>query len=258
MRTTSNPVVRRLLVSTSSTPAPAGADNDTGRRRRLRLRAAVGTERPLTVDDVVTKTAIALGIVLVAAVLTAVLGLSVLLAPAALAALGLTVYSLIRPRPVAAVTIGYSVAEGIVLGSVVETFEAAYDGIVTQAVIGTCGVFVGMLIVYRTRILRVTPKLAQWVFAAVIGVLVLSGVNAFATLVFGTDLGIRGGGVLSIVFSLVFIAVAAASLLLNFRAADQMIHLGVSEKWAWYLAFGLVANLVWLYLEILWLLASFR
>jgi uncharacterized YccA/Bax inhibitor family protein len=253
VRTTSNPVIRNLLVataaSTSSSTAPAG------KRRRFQLRAATGAERPLTVDDVVTKTGIAAAIVLASAVLAAVLDLSLLLVPAALAGLGLMLYSLFRPRPAPGITIGYSIAQGVVLGLVVEMFESVHPGVATQAVLGTGGVFAGMLVIYRTRILRVTPKFVQWGIAAIFGSLALLLVNLTAFAAFDTDLGIRGGGALSITLSLVFIAIAAVSLLLNFHAADQMIRLGVSEKWAWYLAFGLIGTLVWLYLEILWLLA---
>jgi uncharacterized YccA/Bax inhibitor family protein len=137
-----------------------------------------------------------------------------------------------------------------------------------QAVIGTCGVCFSILLVYKTRVLRVTPKITRWIIGAALGAIVLMTVDVAALLVFHTDLGASSGSVLSIVLTTVFIAIAALSLLLNFDAADQMIRLGVSEKWAWYLAFGLIATLVWLYLvwlylvwlylEILWLLSYFR
>lgn len=255
MRTTSNPVIRQLLVATSASTSSSALVAPTGKRRRFQLRQATGTERPLTVDDVVTKTGIALAIVLASAVLTAVLDLSLLLAPALLAGLGLTLYSIFRPRPAPGIAISYSIAEGVVLGAVTELFESVHPGVATQAVLGTAGVFAGMLVIYRTRVLRVTSKFTQWAMAAVFGSLALVLMDVIAVAVFDTDLGIRGGGALSIVFCVVFIAIAAVSLLLNFNAADQMIRMGVSEKWAWYLAFGLIGTLVWLYLEILWLLA---
>ena len=82
-------------------------------------------------------------------------------------------------------------------------------------------------------------------------------VNLVAGL-FGGDLGLRDGGPLAIIFSLVVIGVAAFSLLLDFDMADEAIRRGAPAKFAWYIAFGLLVTVVWLYLEILRLLSYFR
>jgi uncharacterized YccA/Bax inhibitor family protein len=127
-----------------------------------------------------------------------------------------------------------------------------------QALIGTFGVFAGMLIVYKTGAIRVTPKLTRWVVGALFGVLTLMLVNLVASFFHPGGLGLRDGGAMAIVFSLVVIGVAAFSLLLDFDMADEAIRRGVAPKFAWYIAFGLLVTVVWLYLEILRLLSYFR
>jgi uncharacterized YccA/Bax inhibitor family protein len=126
-----------------------------------------------------------------------------------------------------------------------------------QALIGTFGVFAGMLVIYKTGAIRVTPKLTRWVVGAAIGVLVLMLANLVASF-FGVNLGLRDGSGLAIVFSLVIIGIAAFMLLLDFDSADEAIRRGAPAKFAWYIAFGLLVTIVWLYIEILRLLSYFR
>ncbi len=109
--------------------------------------------------------------------------------------------------------------------------QPVYPGIVAQAVIGTLGVFAGMLVVYKTGAIRVTPKLTRWIVGAMFGVLALMLVNLVASL-FGFNTGLRDGGPLAIVFSLVVIGVAAFSLLLDFDMADEAIRRGAPPKTA--------------------------
>src|SRR6185312_7668553 len=130
--------------------------------------------------------------------------------------------------------------------------------LISQAVLGTLGVFFGMLVVYKTGAIRVTPKLTRMLIAGLIGVVVLSLGN-FVLAMFnvggGEGLGLRSGGPLAIIFSLVCIGLAAFSFLVDFDAADQMIRAGAPEKAAWGIALGLTVTLVWLYIEILRLLS---
>jgi uncharacterized YccA/Bax inhibitor family protein len=118
-----------------------------------------------------------------------------------------------------------------------------------------------MLVVYKTGAIRVTPKFTRMVVAALFGavflmlgnlVLAMFGVGG------GTGLGLRSGGPVAIIFSLVMIGIAAFSFLIDFDAADQMIRAGAPEKAAWGIALGLTVTLVWLYLEILRLLSYFQ
>lgn len=221
--------------------------------------AATGT-RYLTMDDVVAKTGISfLVTVLTAAAVWALPGQTAwgLALPAVLVAfvLGLVIAFKQIASPVA--TLAYGALYGVALGAISEAFNTLYEGIVMQALIGTFGVFAGMLVVYKTGAIRVTPKLTRWVLAAGIGVLVLMLANLVAGF-FGANLGLRDGSGLAIAFSLVVIGVAAFFLLLDFDAADEAIRRGAPAKFAWYIAFGLLVTVVWLYLEILRLLSYFR
>ena len=152
----------------------------------------------------------------------------------------------------------YSVAEGIALGGIAGLINLQYPGIAFQALIGTVGVLVGMLVVYKTGAVRVTPRFTKWLMGALIGVVVLMLVNLVAGFFIPGGFGLRDGGPLAIIFSLVVIGVAAFSLLLDFDMADQAVRAGAPAKFAWYIAFGLMTTLVWLYIEILRLLTYLR
>jgi len=220
-------------------------------------RAGAG-ERPLTVDDVATKTAVTGGVALAAGVLTAISGLYVLVLPAFILGIVVALVLIFKSEwAKAPLVLLYSAAMGVALGGISGIFDAIYPGIAAQAIIGTAGVFVGMLVVYKTGAVRVTPRFTKWLMGALIGVTVLMVANLVASL-FGVNLGLRDGSWLSIVFSLVVIAVASFSLLLDFDQADQAIRGGAPAKLAWYIAFGLMTTLVWLYIEILRLLSYLR
>jgi uncharacterized YccA/Bax inhibitor family protein len=119
-------------------------------------------------------------------------------------------------------------------------------------------VFFGMLVVYKTGAIRVTPKFTRFMFAALIGAVVLALGNLVVGLFTDGAGPLRDGGPLAIIFSLVMIGIAAFSFLLDFDQADQLIRAGAPEKAAWGVALGLTVTLVWLYLEILRLLSYFN
>jgi uncharacterized YccA/Bax inhibitor family protein len=132
---------------------------------------------------------------------------------------------------------------------------------IAQAIVGTLGVFFGMLVVYKTGAIRVTPKFTRMIVAGLFGVVALMLLNLVLGLFGvggGAGLGLRDGGALAIGFSLLCIALAAFSFLIDFDAADQMVRAGAPEKAAWGIALGLTVTLVWLYLEILRLLSYFN
>src|SRR3954464_2255822 len=222
---------------------------------------ARSTTRYLTMDDVVTKTGLTFLVTVVAAAgiwaLPGTTGWALAL-PAILVGLVLGLFIAFKMISNPAATLAYAAVEGVFLGAISEAFDQRWPGIVIQAVIGTLGVFAGMLVVYKTGAIRVTPKLTRWVVGALIGVLVLSLVNWIAYLFIPGGLGLRSGGTLAIVFSLVVIGVAAFSLLLDFDMADEAIRRGAPAKFAWHISFVLVVTVGWVYLEILGLLSYFR
>ncbi|SDF11547.1 Uncharacterized membrane protein, YccA/Bax inhibitor family [Blastococcus fimeti] len=222
---------------------------------------AATTTRYLTMDDVVTKTGLSfLVTVLAAAAVWAAPGDAAwgLALPAVLVAfvLGLVISFKQIANPIA--TLSYGALYGVALGAISEAFNTIYPGIVMQALIGTFGVFGGMLVVYKTGAVRVTPKLTRWVFGALIGALVLMVANFFAYFFMDDGLGIRSDGPLGIIFSVVMIGIAAFLLLMDFDMADEAIRRGAPAKFAWYIAFGLLVTVVWLYIEILRLLSYLR
>jgi uncharacterized YccA/Bax inhibitor family protein len=222
---------------------------------------AATTTRYLTMDDVVTKTGVSfLVTVLAAAFVWALPGQAAwgLALPAVLAAFVLGLVISFKQIANPAATLAYGALYGVALGAISEAFNDIYPGIVVQALIGTFGVFGGMLVVYKTGAIRVTPKLTRWVIGALIGALVLSLANFVAYFFMDDGLGLRSGGTVAIIFSLVMIGIAAFLLLLDFDMADEAIRRGAPAKFAWYIAFGLLVTVVWLYIEILRLLSYFR
>jgi uncharacterized YccA/Bax inhibitor family protein len=222
---------------------------------------AATTTRYMTMDDVVTKTGLSFLVTVIAAAAAwampgdAALGLAL---PAVLVAFVLGLVIAFKQIANPAATLAYGAIYGFALGAISEVFNSVYPGIVMQALIGTFGVFAGMLVVYKTGAIRVTPKLTRWVIGALVGALVLSLANFVAYFFMSDGLGLRSGGTVAILFSLVMIGIAAFMLLLDFDMADEAIRRGAPAKFAWYVAFGLLVTVVWLYMEILRLLSYFR
>lgn len=268
MRTSSNPAFRNLPQGQGGgyatfdrqgggamSGAAAYADSQAGQVDHGR---AGSGERPITIDDVVMKTALSAGTALVLGTLTAVSGLYGLALPAFVVGFVVSLVLIFKPQwSGAPLVLLYSGAMGVALGGITGVFNDIYPGIALQAIVGTAGVFLGMLVVYKTGAVRVTPRFTKWLMGALIGVVVLMLFNLVMSL-FGVNTGLRDGGPLAIGFSLLVIGVAAFSLLLDFDQADQAIRGGAPAKFAWYIAFGLMTTLVWLYIEILRLLSYLR
>jgi uncharacterized YccA/Bax inhibitor family protein len=218
----------------------------------------------MTVDDVVTKTGITLAVLIATGVATYLSGLWGLALPAALIGFVLAMVVIFKKLVSPPLILAYAAVEGVFLGGisgVIGQYVQRVTGsnsIVLEAITGTVLVFVGMLVVYKTGAVRVTPRFTKWITGALIGVVGLMIVNLIANFFVPGGLHLRDGGPLAILFSLVVIGIAAFSLLLDFDAADQAIRAGAPERTAWYIAFGLTVTLVWLYLEILQLLSYLR
>ncbi|WP_433576635.1 Bax inhibitor-1/YccA family protein [Nocardia brasiliensis] len=285
MRTTSNPVFRNLprqegggYANFGSGVAGAGQmgqqfGNQYGQQYQQPQpyqQAPAGT-RAMTIDDVVTKTAITLGVLALSAIIAyGLTNANTSLAPLFVIGGGLIGLVLVliasfankMDNPV--LVLSYAVFEGLFVGALSFMFTSVEFGgvggsaLIAQAVLGTFGVFAGMLVVYKTGAIRVTPRFTRMIVGAMIGVLVLALGNLVASFFISGGLGLRDGGPLAIVFSLVVIAIAAFSFLLDFDAADQLIRAQAPEKAAWGVALGLTVTLVWLYVEILRLLSYFQ
>ncbi|HWM01387.1 MAG TPA: Bax inhibitor-1/YccA family protein [Actinophytocola sp.] len=216
-------------------------------------------DRPMTVDDVVTKTAMTIGLAFITGIITAIAVLSETISPwppmigGLIVGLVLSLIIIFKKTPNPGLVLTYSAAEGVFLGAITGVFESLTDGIALQAIMGTALVFVTMLVVYKTGAIRVTPKLTKWIIGATVAAAGLMLINLLMSM-FGVNVGLRDGSTMAIIFSIIVIGIAAFNFLLDFDMADQMIRAGMPSKWAWYAAFGLMTTLVWLYLEILRLL----
>ncbi|CAM3030632.1 Bax inhibitor-1/YccA family protein [Saccharomonospora xinjiangensis] len=271
MRTSSNPAFRNLPRGAAGAPyagfgQPYGQPGYGPPTGYGAPQAPSGeASRPMTVDDVVMKTGASLGVTLLVGVVTAIWAqtqaASGTMGPIVgamiagmLVGLVLSLIIIFKQLASAPMTLAYAAAEGVFLGAITGVFEMLYPGIALQAILGTAAVFVVMLVVYKTGAVKVTPKFRKWMIGALGGVAVVMLVNLVLSL-FGVNTGLRDGSGLAIVFSLVVIGIAAFSFLLDFDMADEAIRQGMPAKFAWFVAFGLLVTLVWLYLEILRLLS---
>ncbi|MEU2155729.1 Bax inhibitor-1/YccA family protein [Streptomyces sp. NPDC019396] len=219
----------------------------------------------MTMDDVVARTAMTLGTVVLTAILSWVLlpvdqaniGKSYAIGiGAALVAFVLALVQSFKRKPSPALILAYAAFEGVFLGvisSAVSTYIA--DGVVMQAVLGTMAVFAGVLVAYRMGWIRVTRRFYGFVMAAALGFLLLMAVNAlFAVFGGGDGLGFRSGG-LGILFGVIGIILGACFLALDFKQVEDGITYGAPREESWLAAFGLTMTLVWIYLEMLRLLS---
>ncbi|MBY8854955.1 Bax inhibitor-1/YccA family protein [Nocardia sp. CA2R105] len=280
MRTTSNPIFRNLpqpqrgggYAGFGSPTAGAPQFDQYGQPYQQAYQQQpyqqAPAARPMTIDDVVTKTGITLGVVTVMAIISyALTSMNNSLAGVFVGVGALVGFVLVmiatfgRKQDNPAIVLGYAAFEGLFLGALSFVFTNVKFGgvggasLIGEAVLGTFGVFFGMLVVYKTGAIRVTPRFTRMMVAAMIGVLVLVVGNLIAGFFTPGGFGLRDGGPLSIVFSLIVIGIAAFSFLLDFDAADQLIRAGAPERAAWSVALGLTVTLVWLYIEILRLLS---
>ncbi len=181
-----------------------------------------------------------------------------LLFVAMIAGLGLAFVTAFKPKLAKFTGIAYSLCQGYLLGAISAFYGSQFPGIVAQAIVATMGVFVMMLALYGLRILRATPKFVKGVIAATFGIMVVYGVMMIASL-FGVGEGFwTSGSPLGIVISLVVVTVAALNLILDFDFIERGQQQGLPRYMDWYAAFGLLVTLIWLYLEMLRLLARLR
>jgi uncharacterized YccA/Bax inhibitor family protein len=153
----------------------------------------------------------------------------------------------------------YSVLEGVLVGSISSMFETAYEGIVPTAVLATVCTFAGMFVGWKVGIIKVTDKSRRIFGMALIGYLLFGLVNLVLAMTgVGSGFGIGGTGKLGIGISVLGVGLASYSLAIDFDSVDRAVAAGMPEKYSWLLAHGLIVTLVWLYLEILRLLARLR
>jgi len=152
----------------------------------------------------------------------------------------------------------YAALEGVVLGVISLAFEQAYPGVVKQAVTLTFGVLFSLLIVYKSGVIKVTENFKMGVFAATGGIALFYLISMVASLFGARFTIIYGNGLISIGFSVFVVVIAALNLVMDFDFIEKGAEYGAPKYMEWYGAFGLMVTLIWLYLEILRLLAKLQ
>jgi uncharacterized YccA/Bax inhibitor family protein len=150
----------------------------------------------------------------------------------------------------------YALGEGFFLGAISKAYNSYNDGIVVQAVGATLGVFLVMLVLYRTQIIKVTDKFRRTVVMATLGLMAFYLVS-FAINIFGGNVAfLQSASLLGIGFSIFAATLAALNLALDFDFIEKGAKQALPKGMEWYAAFGLLITLVWLYLELLRLLSK--
>jgi uncharacterized YccA/Bax inhibitor family protein len=173
-------------------------------------------------------------------------------------ALGVALLTIFKPNLARFTAPVYALLEGAFLGAISAAYNAAFDGIVLQAIGLTIGVFAVMLFLFATRIIAVTDKLRMGIVAATGAVLLMYLVNMVLSLFNSSVPFLHDSSFVGIAISLVIVAVAAFNLLLDFDFVERGVAAGAPKQTEWYAAFGLLVTIVWLYLEVLRLLSKLQ
>ena len=152
----------------------------------------------------------------------------------------------------------YAIAEGFVLGGISFLYSAQYEGIVSNAIFLTLGILISLLMLYKSGYVKATENFKLGVFAATGGIALVYLAN-FIMGFFGSSIGVlnpMNSSLLSIGFSLFVVVIAALNLVLDFDFIEKGVENGAPKYMEWFGAFGMLVTLIWLYLEILRLLAK--
>ncbi|GAA3342087.1 Bax inhibitor-1/YccA family protein [Curtobacterium pusillum] len=223
--------------------------------------STVDTDR-MSYEDTIVKTLLAFGVLVVGAVAGWNLPPIVWIV-AALVGFVLAMVNTFKKKPSPALVLTYAFFEGLFVGGISAYYQAAFGGIVPQAVFGTLGVFGITLALFASGKVRATPKATRFFLVAIVGYMVFQLVNLVLmwTGVTSGTFGIMSapsflfGIPWGVVIGIFVVIMAAYSLVLDFDQIKTGVQRGAPRIYAWTAAFGLIVTLVWLYLEILRMLA---
>lgn len=224
----------------------------------------------MTIDSTVQKTAFTLAVLIVAAAATWVLtgdpatddgtmqSLYALSLVGALGGFALAMVNSFKRVVSPPLVLAYAALEGVFVGAMSKVFQAAFgNGVVPGAVIGTIAAFAGTLAAYKVLNIRVTDKFRRFVVAAMfgfVGLVLLDVVLGF----FGAAIGFNGFGGLGLIMSIVGLGLGILMLILDFDYVERGVAAGLPENESWRAAFGLTVTIVWIYIELLRIMAILR
>ena len=220
---------------------------------------ASSVESKMTLSGTVNKTGISLLLVIISAGYTwGNPGMHIMMIPAAIVGFILALATVFKPT-IGHITVpAYAVAQGILLGVISMYFNAMYPGIVVQAVFLTFGTLGALLLAYKSGLIAATENFKLGIAAATGGIAILYLIN-FIMGFFGSGIGIiSSNNNMGILFSGFVVVIAALNLVLDFDFIEEGAEMGAPKYMEWYGAFGLLVTLIWLYLEILRLLAKLQ
>ena len=167
----------------------------------------------------------------------------------------LSMVNIFKKKPSAALVVAYAAFEGLFLGGISASMEFIYPGIAMQAVLGTLAVAGTVLVLFRMGILRTSPALTKIFMVAMVAYLLFGLVNIGTMLLMGQSLR---DGALGLAIGGLAVVMASYSLVMDFEDVQHAAARGVPRVYAWRVAFGLAVTMVWLYVEILRILAILR
>lgn len=223
----------------------------------------------MTIDSVVQKTGISLGIVVLFAIGTWILTgepadpdalplLGTLSMVGALGAFALSMVNSFKRSVSPGLVIAFAALEGVFVGAFSKIIEGYFgDGLVLGAVLGTIAAAAGTLAAYKFFNIQVGAKFRMWVVGAMFGFVALSLLD-FVLQFFKADFGFNGFGTMGLISSVVGLGLGVLMLILDFDFVERGIAAGLPERESWRAAFGLTVTIVWIYIELLRLLAIMR
>jgi uncharacterized YccA/Bax inhibitor family protein len=228
----------------------------------------------MTIDSVVQRTGITLGVTVVVAALTWVLTGSIegptaeanqtlatlytLSMVGAFAGFGLSLANSFKRVVSPALVLAYAAFEGLFIGAFSKVMEAQFGGgLVIGAVLGTVGAVAGTLAAYKFFDIQVSGRFRTWVVAAMFGFVAVSLLD-FVLAMFGTSFGFNGFGGMGLISSFIGLGLGVLMLILDFDFVERGIQAGLPERESWRAAFGLTVTIIWIYIELLRILAILR
>src|SRR5699024_9408125 len=229
----------------------------------------------MTIDSVVQRTAITLTLVVIAAAATwffigdmvegaqlnadKVAMANTLAFGGAIVGLGLALVNSFKKVISPALVIAYALVEGVFIGAFSKTIAVwvGDPGIVFGAVLGTVGAFAGTLAAYKILDIKVTNKFRKYVVAAIFGFVGMAVLDMVLSM-FGASFGFNGFGTLGLITSVIGVGLGVLMLILDFDYVERGIAAGLPERESWRAAFGLTVTLIWIYIEMLRILAILR
>lgn len=225
-------------------------------------------QSPMTIDSVVQKTAMSLGVVILAALATWILtpevkvgaDLGGLMAAVGIGSLGAFALSMVNSfkRVISpALVLAFCALEGVALGGISKLFDAQFgSGVVSGAVIGTFAAFAGTLAAYKFFNIKVSGKFRMFVMAAVFGMIGLSLMELVLGM-FGSQIGLFGVSGLGMVTAFAGLILGVFMLIMDFDFVENGVRAGLPERESWRAAFAMTVSLVWIYTNLLRILAFF-